>query len=51
MNESEALVEWYWQAKTEVLKQNPGPLPLSTTNVTWTALAMNPGIFGREAGD
>jgi len=42
-----ALVEWYWQGKTEVLGENVCPsAALSTTNTEWTDLIKNPGFSG-----
>jgi hypothetical protein len=31
----EAAVEWYWQGKTEGLREKPVPAPVSATNSTW----------------
>jgi hypothetical protein len=44
------LVEWYWQGKAEVLRENLHPIAsLSTTNPTWTGLWSNPGLLGDDS--
>ena len=37
---------WYWQGKTELLKENCPTASLSATNPTWTGLGSNPGLCG-----
>jgi hypothetical protein len=42
-----ALVEWYQQGKTKILKRNTCPsATLSTKNPTQTGLESNPGFYG-----
>jgi hypothetical protein len=41
-----APMEWTWQGKTEVLGENP--VPVSTTNPTWTDPGSNPGLRGER---
>ena len=43
------LVEWYWQAKTEILGQKPVPVPLCPLQIPYGFdLEFNPGLQGER---
>jgi len=45
MNEYGAMVEWYWQGKTEVLGENPIQWLLFPPYVTCTVQGSNRGLY------
>jgi hypothetical protein len=43
-----AMVEWYWQGKAKNSEKICPSATLSTTNLTWTDLGMNPSICNEK---
>ena len=49
MDEYGAMVEWYWQGKTEVLGETPTKIAtVYTINSTWPDMRLNPGLRGER---
>jgi len=45
-NEYGGLVEWWWQGENQSTQEETHPITiLSTTNLTWTGLGLNLGLF------
>jgi len=43
MNKTKALVEWYWQAETAVLREKPVQVPLYVSQTPYKMAGIEPG--------